>query len=214
MSWLFASGGQSIGASASVLPINIQGWFLLGLTGLTSCSPRDSEESSSTPHFTILQSSTFMIVQLLHPYMTQFSSVQLLSRVPPFITPWITAHQASLPSPTLGAFWNSCALSRWCHPDVSYSVSPFPSCSQSLPQSGTFPMSQLFASGGQSIGVSASASVLPMNTQDWSLGWTGWISLQCKSLLQYKSINFSTLSFFHSSTLTSIHDHWKNYSLD
>ena len=72
-------------------------------------------------------------------------------------------------------------LSRWCHSAISSSVVPFSSCSQSLPASGSFPMSQLFASGGQSIGVSALASVLPMNTQDWSpLGWTGWISLKSK----------------------------------
>ena len=72
--------------------------------------------------------------------------------------------------------------SRWCHPAISSSVVPFSSCSQSLPASGSFPMSQLFTWGGQSIGVSASASVLLMNTQDWSLGWTGWISLQSKGL--------------------------------
>ena len=78
---------------------------------------------------------------------------------------------------------NSCALSWWCHLAISFSVVPFSSCSQSLPASGSFPMSQLFTWGGQSIGVSASASVLPMNTQDWyALGWTGWISLQSKGL--------------------------------
>ena len=76
-------------------------------------------------------------------------------------------------------FPNSCALSQWCHPTISSSVVPFSSCPQSFPASGSFPMSQLFASGGQSIGVSASTSVLPMNTQDRSpLGWTSWISLQ------------------------------------
>ena len=85
------------------------------------------------------------------------------------------------PSPTPGVHSNSCPLSRWCHPITSSSVVPFSSCPQSCPASGSFPMSQLFTSGGQSIGVSASASVLPMNTQDWSpLGWTGWISLQSK----------------------------------
>ena len=73
-------------------------------------------------------------------------------------------------------------LSRWCHPTISSSVIPFSFCPQSFPASGSFQMSQLFASGGQSIGVSASTSVLPMNTQDWSLGWTGWISLQSKGL--------------------------------
>ena len=105
-------------------------------------------------------------------------------------------------------------------------LSPSPPAPKSLPASESFPMSQLFASGGQSIGLSASASVLPMNTQDWSpLGWTGWISLQSKGLsrvfsntswmlLQFKSINSSALSFLHCPTLTSIHDHWKSHSLD
>ena len=87
------------------------------------------------------------------------------------------------PSPTHGLHPNSCASSWWCHPAISSSGVPFSSCPQSLPASGSFPMCQLFAWGGQSIGVSASASVLPMNTQDWSpLGWTGWISLQSKGL--------------------------------
>ena len=87
------------------------------------------------------------------------------------------------PSPTPGACSNSCPLSRWCHQAISSSVVPFSSHLQSFPASGSFPMSQLFTSGGQSIGVSASASVLPMNTQDWSpLGWIGWIFLQSKGL--------------------------------
>ena len=87
------------------------------------------------------------------------------------------------PSPTPGVHPNQCPLSLWCHPTISSSVVPFTSCPQSFPASGSFPMSQLFASGGQIIGVSASASVLPINTQDWSpLGWTGWISLQSKGL--------------------------------
>ena len=87
------------------------------------------------------------------------------------------------PSPTPGACSNSCPSSWWCHPTISSSVIPFSSCSQSLPASGFFPVSQFFASGGQSIGVSASASVLSMNIQDWfPLGLTGWISLQSKGL--------------------------------
>ena len=87
------------------------------------------------------------------------------------------------PSPTPGIYLNSCPLSRWCHPTISSSVIPFSSCPQSFPASGSFQLSQLFASGGQSIAVSASTSVLPMNTQDWSpLGWTGWISLQSMGL--------------------------------
>ena len=87
------------------------------------------------------------------------------------------------PSQTPGVYSNTCPSSRWCHPAISSSVIPFSSCPQSLPASGSFPMSQLFAWGGQRIGVSASASVLPVSTQDWSaLGWAGWISLQSKGL--------------------------------
>ena len=87
------------------------------------------------------------------------------------------------PSPTPRACSNSCPLSWWCHPTISSSVVPFSSHIQSFPALGSFPMSQFFASGGQSIGASASASVLPMNTQDWSpLGWTGWIFLRSKGL--------------------------------
>ena len=114
-----------------------------------------------------------------------------------------------------------CSLSQWCHPTISSSVTVFSSCPQSFPASGSFPMSQLFKSGGQSVGASASTSVLPMNTQDWSpLGWTGWISLQSKGLSRVfsnttvQSINSLALSFLHSPTLTSIDDHWKNHSLD
>ena len=101
------------------------------------------------------------------------------------------------PSPTPKAYSNSCPLCRWCHPTISASVVPFSSHLQSSPASGSFPMSQFFTSGGQSIGVSASASVLLMNTEDWSpLGWTGWISLQSKglwSLLQQHSSKTSIL---------------------
>ena len=87
------------------------------------------------------------------------------------------------PSPTPGVCSNSCPLCWWCHPTISSSVVPFSSCLQSFPASGSFPVSWLFTLGGQSIGVSASASVLPMNIQDWfSLGWTGLISLQSKRL--------------------------------
>ena len=86
------------------------------------------------------------------------------------------------PPPTPGVHSNSCPSSWWCHPAILSSVVPFSSYPQSLPASGSFPMGQLFAWGGQSIGVSALASVLPMKTQDWSLGWTGWISLHSKGL--------------------------------
>ena len=87
------------------------------------------------------------------------------------------------PSPSPGVHPNPCPSCWWCHPTISSSVVPFSSCPQSFPASGSFQMSQLSASGGQRIGVSASTSVPPMNTQDWSpLGWTGWISLQSKGL--------------------------------
>ena len=113
----------------------------------------------------------------------QFSSIQLLSCVRLFVTPWIAAHQVSLSITNTRVHSNSCPLSRWCHPAISSSVIPFSSCLQSLPASESFPMSQLFTWGGQSTGVSASASVLQMNTQNWSpLEWTGWISLQSKAL--------------------------------
>ena len=125
------------------------------------------------------------------------------------------------PSPTPRVHSNSGPSSRWCHPAISSSVVAFSSRLQSLPASESFPMSQLFTWGGQSLGVSASASVFPMNTQDWSpLGWTGWISLQSKGLSRVfsnttvQSINSSVLSFLHSPTFTSIHDHWENHSLD
>ena len=110
-------------------------------------------------------------------------SVQLLSCVRLFATPWPQHARPPCLSPTARVYPNPCPLSQWCHPTISSSVIPFSSCPQSFPASGSFPMSQLFASGGQSIGVSASTSVLPMNIQDWSpLGRTGWISLQSKGL--------------------------------
>ena len=155
-------------------------------------------------------------------------SVQSLSRVQLFATRWTAARQASLSITKPRACSNSCPLSWWCHPTISSSVIPFSSCLQSFPASGTFPMSQFFASGGQSTGVTASASALPMYIQDWfPLGWTRWISLQSKGLLRVFSNNtvqkhhsFGTqlswafLSFLLISTLTSIHDYWKNYSFD
>ena len=103
------------------------------------------------------------------------------------------------PSPTPGIHPNSCALSPWCHPAISSSVVPFSSCPQWLPASGSFPISQLFAWGGESIGVSTSTSVLPVNTQDWHpLGWIDWISLQYKGLSRVFS-NSSKVQKHHSS---------------
>ena len=102
------------------------------------------------------------------------------------------------PSPTPGVYPNSCPLSHWCYPTISSSVIPFSSCPQYFPTSGSFPMSQLLESGGQSIGVSASTSVLPMNTQGWSpLEWTGWISLQSKELSRvFSDTTFQKHQFF------------------
>ena len=111
------------------------------------------------------------------------TSVQSLSRVQLFVTPWTTAHQASLSITNSRVHPNPCPLSWWCHPTILSSVFPFSPWPQSFPASGSFQRSQLFTSGGQSIGVSASASILPMNIQDWfPLRWTGWISLQSKGL--------------------------------
>ena len=113
----------------------------------------------------------------------EISSIQFLSPVLFFVTHESQHSRPPCPSPTLGVYSNSCLSSRWCHPAISSSVVPFSSCLQPFPASGSFPMSQLFTWGGQSVGVSASASVLPVNTWDWSpLGWTGWISLQSKGL--------------------------------
>ena len=122
------------------------------------------------------------IVISTHPFglSVQFSSV---TQSCPTLWPHESQHaRTPCPSPTPGVYSNSYPSSQWYHPAISSSVIPFSFCPQSLPASGSFPMSQLFTLGGQSIGVSASASVLPMNTQDWSLGWTGWISLQSKGL--------------------------------
>ena len=125
------------------------------------------------------------------------------------------------PSPAPGVHSNACPSSRWCHPAIPSSVVPSSSCPQSFPASGSFQMSQLFTSGGQSIWVSASASVLPMNIQDWfPLGRTGWSpcsprdSQESSPTPQFKSINSLVLSLLYSPTLTSIHDHWKTHSFD
>ena len=124
-------------------------------------------------------------------------------------------------SPTPGVHTNPRPLCQWHHPTVSFSVVPLSSCPQSFPASGSFQMGQLSASGGQSIGVSTSTSVLPMNTQNWSL-LDGLVGSPCSPrdsqesspTPQFKSISSSVLSFLYSTTLTSIHDYWKNHSLD
>ena len=153
----------------------------------------------------------------------QFSSVQFSHS---FMSNSLRSHglqhpRCPCPSPTPRIYSNSCPLSWWCHPTISLSVIPF-SHLQSFPASGSFQMSQFFPSHGQSIGVSASASVLPMNIQyRFPLGWTGWISLLSKEFsrvfsnttLQKHQFFGSQLSLY-SPTLISIHDDWKNHSLD
>ena len=152
----------------------------------------------------------------------QFSSVQFSrSVVSDSLRPHESQH-ARPPCPhQLPSLLKLMSTESWCHPAISSSIIPFSSCPQSLSASGSFPMSQLFASGGQSIGVSASASVLPMNTKDWSPS-VGLVESPCSPrdsqesspTPQFKSINSSALSFLHSPTLTSIRGHRKNHSLD
>ena len=126
--------------------------------------------------------------------MCQFSSVA--QSCPTLCDPWTAVCQASLSIINSRSLLNSCPLSWWCHPTVSSSVIPFSSYLQSFSSSGSFPRSQLFPTGGQSIGVSASTSVLPVNIQDWfAYGWTGWISLQSKGLLQHHSSKASILRY-------------------
>ena len=150
-----------------------------------------------------------------------FSSVQLLSRVWLFVTPWNAARQASLSITNSQNLLKLMSIESVMPSNQSYPLlSPSPPAF-SLSQHQVFSKESVLPSGGPSIGVSASASVLPMNIQDWfPLGWTGWISLQSKGLSRifsnttFKSINSLVLSFLYSPTLTFIHDYWKNHSFD
>ena len=154
-------------------------------------------------------------------YHSQFRSVQLLSSVQLFPSPWITVHQASLFITNSWSLLKLMCIESEMPSIISFSVVPFSSCLQSFPATGSFPISQFFASGGQSIGVSASASVLPMNIQDWlPLGWIDCISFSPRNFQessptpQFKSINSLALSSLYNPTLTSMHDYWKNHSFD
>ena len=157
------------------------------------------------------------------PFLPNVSSVQFSrSVVSDSLRPHESQHaRPPCPSPTPRVHPNPCPLSWWCHPTISSCVIPFSSCPQSLPTSGSFPMSQLLASGGQSIGVAASKSFLPMYTQTGLLE-DGLVGSPCSPrdsqesspTPRFKSINSSALSFLYSPTLTSIHDYWKNHSLD
>ena len=154
----------------------------------------------------------------VHFFFSQFSSVIQLCLLRPH---GLQHARPPYPSPTPGVYPNSCPLSWWCHPTISSSVVPFSSHLQSFPASRSFLMSQFFTSGVQSIGISASTSVLPMNTLDWSLE-DGLVGSPCSPrdsqesspTPQFKSINSSVLSLLYSPTLTSIHDDWKTHSLD
>ena len=129
----------------------------------------------------LLYISMYLICNMYNAYIIY--SVQSLSCVWLFVTSWTTACQASLSSTNSWSSPKPCPLNWWWHPTISFSVVPFSSCPQSFSASGSFQMGQLFTSGGQSIGVAASASVLSMNIQDWfPLGWIGWISLHSKGL--------------------------------
>ena len=150
------------------------------------------------------------------PNNSLLSSVQSLSSVWLFPTPWTTAHQASLSITISWSLLKLMSIELWCHPTISYPVVPSSFCLQSFPALGSFSMSQFFTSGGQSIGVSASASVLPMNIQ-------GWFPLELESprdspksspSSHFKSINSLVLSFLCGPTLPSIHDYWKNHNFD
>ena len=174
---------------------------------LLECIAVPSKGSSWCRHnmslmFPALAGEFFTTSTTLEACSQSFSSVQSLSRVwlcNPMnrSTPGLPVHHQ------LPVYSNSCPSSRWCHPAISSSVVPFSSCPQSLLASGSFPMRQLFPWGRQSIGVSASASVLPVNTQDWSLGWTGWISLQSKLLSRVFSSTTVQKHRFFSAQLSS-----------
>ena len=185
-------------------------------------SQRDGKQGTFSVNFYFFPSWMFIetgqcLTCILIPSSVQFSHSVMSDSLWPH---WLQHARPPCPSPTPGVYPNSCPLSRWCHAIISSSVVPFSSCPQSFPASGSFQMSQLFALGGQSIGVSASTSVLLMSTQEWSpLRWSVWISLQSKGLSRVFANttvqkHLSALSFLYSLILKSICDYWKNHSLD
>ena len=141
----------------------------------------------------------------------QFSSVQFSQ-----FSRWVGHARPPCPSPTPGVYSNSRPSSQWCHLAISSSVIPFSSCPQSFPASQSFPMTQLFTWGGQSIGVSALASVLLMNTKDWSpLEWTGWISLQSKGLSRvFSNTTVQTHQFFGTQLSSQSNSHIHTWPLE
>ena len=200
ISQFFTSGGQSIGvsASASVLPMNTQDWFSLGLPGWMSLQfkrlkillQNHNSKASRWMAFLLCFLPFAHLWPIKEPGMQRWGNIpqerhQFISVAQSYLTLWpheLQHARPPCPSPTPGVYSNSRPSSRWCHPAISSSVVPFSTCPQSLPASESFPMSQLFAWGSQSTGISALASFLPKNTQGWSpLEWTGWI-LQSKGL--------------------------------
>ena len=153
-------------------------------------------------------------------YMRPVVVLQLLSHVWLFVTPWTAGCQASLSFIISWSLIKLTTICLWRYPTISSFFTLFSSCPQSFSASGSFQMSQFFTPGGQSIGTSASASVLPMNIQHWfPLGWTGLISLQSKGLKsyptpQFKSISSLALSLVCDPTFTSVHNYWKSHSFD
>ena len=164
---------------------------------------------SDSAHYSVAQKHHDLLIHFTNGAQAgyfSFSSVQFSCSVMSIsLWPHESQHaRPPCPSPTPGVYSNSCPSSWWCHPAISSFVVPFSSCPQSFPASGSFPMSQLFAWGGQSAGVSASVSVLPMDTQDWSpLGWTGWVSLQSKGLSRVFSNTTVQKHQFFSAQLSS-----------
>ena len=147
----------------------------------------------------------------------EMRSVQFSGSVSDSLGPHESQHsRPPCPSPSPGVHSNSRPLSRWCHPTISSSVIPFSSCPQSFPASGSFQMSQLFTSGGQSTGVSALASVLPKNTQDWSpLEWTAWISLQSKGISRvFSNTTVQKHQFFGAQLFSQSNSHIHTWLLE
>ena len=198
---------RTVGFGTKFVPKFLE--MLLLLTRIKSLLMKVKEESENAGLKLNIQTTNIMVSSPI-----QFTSVLFsCSVVSKSLQPHGLQHaRPPCPSPTPGACSNSCPLSRWCHPTISSSVVPFSSCLQSCPASGSFPVNQLFASGGQSIGGSASASVVPKNIQDWfPLGWTGWISLQSKGLSRvFSSTTVQKHQFFGTqlSLWSSSHIHW------
>ena len=175
--WSFSFSISPSNEHSGLISFKIDWFDLLAVQGtLNSLFQHHNSKPS------VLWSSAFFMVQHSNSYIRSDQISRLV--MSDSLWPHESQHaRPPCPSPTPGVYSKSCPLSWWCHPTISSSVVPFSSCLQSFLASGSFQMSQLFASGGQSIGVSASTSVLPMNTQDWfPLRWTGWISLHSKGL--------------------------------